>query len=426
MAIKKIRVSNFKSFDDLEITLGDFNVLIGPNASGKSNFLSIFKFLRDISLYGLTDAISLQGGVEYLRNTVIAKTRPLTLEVAIAPRSREPSNIADVSNNKAQPRYKARELTYKFSLQFAKKGDGFRVLEDKVTCALGVRSLYRPQRGPQEPFSYGELIYSQVKGKIRPTVILPPNSGENAAEIERGLGVAQDALSGIERGLILQTPVLPIFSILLDADVDFLGISTYDFDPRLPKKAVPITGRTELEEDGSNLALVLKNILESKENKRKFTNLIKDLLPFVENLAVEKFADRSLLFKLLEHYNPKQYLPSSFISDGTINVAALLIVLFFEQNPFIIIEEPERNLHPALMAKVVGMLKEASEKKQVLVTTHNPEIVKHVDLQDLLFISRNDKGFSEISRPGEKESVLTFLQNEIGVDELFTLSLLGA
>jgi predicted ATPase len=48
MAIKRIRVTNFKSFKDLEVALGKFNVLIGANASGKSNFIRIFEFLRDI------------------------------------------------------------------------------------------------------------------------------------------------------------------------------------------------------------------------------------------------------------------------------------------------------------------------------------------------------------------------------------------
>ncbi len=48
MAIKRIRVRNFKSFKDLEVELGKFNLLIGANASGKSNFIRIFEFLRDI------------------------------------------------------------------------------------------------------------------------------------------------------------------------------------------------------------------------------------------------------------------------------------------------------------------------------------------------------------------------------------------
>lgn len=72
--ISKIRVSNFRSFGDLEVELGNFNVVIGANASGKSNFVQIFRFLRDVAIYGLEDAISLQGGAEYLCNTFLDTT----------------------------------------------------------------------------------------------------------------------------------------------------------------------------------------------------------------------------------------------------------------------------------------------------------------------------------------------------------------
>lgn len=66
--IKKIRISNFKSFKELKLELGNFNILIGVNVSGKFNFVQIFKFLRNTRNHGLENAISLQGGVEYLRN----------------------------------------------------------------------------------------------------------------------------------------------------------------------------------------------------------------------------------------------------------------------------------------------------------------------------------------------------------------------
>jgi len=65
---------------------------------------------------------------------------------------------------------------------------------------------------------------------------------------------------------------------------------------------------------------------------------------------VEKFADKSLLFKLKESYNKKQYLPASLISDGTISITALIIALFFEKRPLTIIEDPERNIHPYLIS----------------------------------------------------------------------------
>ncbi|MHC3130004.1 MAG: AAA family ATPase [Candidatus Bathyarchaeota archaeon] len=46
--LHNIRIDNFKSFKKLDVTLNQFNVLIGANASGKSNFVSIFSFLKDI------------------------------------------------------------------------------------------------------------------------------------------------------------------------------------------------------------------------------------------------------------------------------------------------------------------------------------------------------------------------------------------
>jgi predicted ATPase len=91
----------------------------------------------------------------------------------------------------------------------------------------------------------------------------------------------------------------------------------------------------------------------------------------------------------------------------------------------VIIEEPERNIHPYLISKVVNMMKDASKKKQIVITTHNPEILKHADLNDILLISRDKDGFSTISRPIEKEEIKKFLENEIGIEELYVQNLLG-
>jgi len=70
------------------------------------------------------------------------------------------------------------------------------------------------------------------------------------------------------------------------------------------------------------------------------------------------------------------------------------------------------------------MMKDASRKKQIIVTTHNPEIVKYAGLENILLISRNNEGFSVISKPIEKEQVKIFLQNELGIDDLYVQNLL--
>ena len=151
---------------------------------------------------------------------------------------------------------------------------------------------------------------------------------------------------------------------------------------------------------------------------------MKDILPFVEDLDVEKFADSSLLFKLREIYAKNQYLPASLISDGTINITALIIALYFEKKQLTIIEEPERNIHSYLNSKVVEMMKDVLQEKQIIVTTHNPEILKHAGLENILLVSRDKEGFSVVSRPHEKETVKTFLRNDLGIEELYVQNLL--
>lgn len=62
MKIKTIEVRNFKSFKEEKLDIQDFTILVGANASGKSNTISLFRFISNIILYGIDDAISLLGG----------------------------------------------------------------------------------------------------------------------------------------------------------------------------------------------------------------------------------------------------------------------------------------------------------------------------------------------------------------------------
>jgi len=415
MTIKRIKISNFKSFKNLEVELGNFNVLIGANASGKSNFVQIFKFLRDVVTLGLDNAVSLQGGVGYLRNVNIGSSESFSLEV-----------VSDLKYHVPVMRSKERRLTgininetiYKFAMKFKKRGFGFEIAEDRLTQKGEFVKLKIQKKAlveEKEKLGQGEIIFSNVNGKIKVNSNLPD-----------GTPIKEDDVLPffMKKRLPPKIPLiqtLPFFMPPL-----FRDISIYDFDPKLPKKATPITGKAELEEDGSNLAIVLKNIIENKDKERKLSNLVKNLLPFVDKLDIEKFADKSLLFKLQEIYSLSQYLPASLISDGTINIAALTIALYFEEKPLTIIEEPERNIHPYLISKVINMMKDASQKKQIIATTHNPEIVKHAGLENILLISRDKEGFSVISRPSEKEEVKTFLKNEIGIEELYVQNLLEA
>jgi len=414
MSMKSIEVRNFKSFKDLKINPGKFNVLIGANASGKSNFVQIFGFLSDIANYGLDNAVSLQGGTEYLQNMNIGASENTYIKVV------SDQKFGWVRETKAGLiGIKTYELIYEFALKFNTDDSGFEISKDKLTQKCNFVRLERKEDKieEKETLGGGEILISCSNRSVK----IDPNIPENVPLKKEDLYpqfLREEKLP--EHALILETPYFFIPSL----ESIFEDIAIYDFDPKLPKKAASITGKAELEEDGSNLSIILKNIAENKEKRRKLFNLVNDILPFVKDLNVEKFADKSLLFKLKESYFKTQYLPASLISDGTINITALIIALYFEKKAFVIFEEPNRNIHPYLISKMVEMMKDASQKKQIVVTTHSPEFIRHAELESILLVSRDENGFSTIYRPADKEDVRAFLKNKIGIEELYIQNLL--
>jgi predicted ATPase len=420
MSINRIHGENFKSFSEIDVDLTRFNVVIGSNAAGKSNFIGIFKFLRDIARHGIVNAIAMQGGVEYIRNAKIGTARDLVIKVHY-----QPDRTLEVVDGKGDGQsllgLRACESSYEFALRFDGSIDGFTIVKDELVIGCEVTGCTRTGTIIHEaaPIGRGFLMVSNQGGEIK-----------YDARIPEGCPLTRDDIIPVFfRGKRLPERTLLLESIygypLPHSEKFFDKVAVYDIDPKLPKKGVNISGRRELEEDGSNLALVIKSIIENPEKKRKFANLLRDVLPFVEDFSVQKFMDVSLILTLRERYVKSYELPASSLSDGTIAIFAMIIALYFEEKPFIIIEEPVSHIHPFLVARLMAMMKEASEKKQVMVTTHSTEVVKYASLDDILLISRDNEGYSVISRPGDKEEVRTFLENEIGIEELYVQNLLG-
>jgi predicted ATPase len=412
MPIREIAVTNFKSFQELTFAPDNFTLIIGSNASGKSNLIQVFKFIRDIAKYGLNNAISLQGGVEYLRNTLIGAQSPLTFRIlyVLDEKREDVIGLKDTLPVTFEPY----EILYEFALTFAEKGEGYEITRDLLVITGTFALPGEDTRG------MGSISLSRSNDSISYQVTPPEEMNLRDEEIFPHYFQRHELPPAwLIMNLTLPVPGIPPLERI------FRGMKVFDFDPWLLKRAVPIMGKTELEKDGSNLAIVIKNILEDPAKKSEFLTLIRDMLPFVDEVAVEKFMDMSLFLKLKEVYSKNKYLPASVVSDGTINIMALIIALSFEKRPVTVIEEPERNIHPYLISRLVEMLKDASRTKQVIVTTHNPEMVKHVHLDDILLILRDKEGFSRVIRPGTKKEIRTFLENEIGIEELFIQNLLG-
>jgi len=419
MKIENIKFGNFKCFENVDINLHDFNVLIGPNASGKTNFVSILKFLYDLESFGLDNAISLQADVEYFRNLNIGFEKDFFVEATI---SDEKFFVG--RSNSAPFGLITKEQQYRLEVRFYKTGRGYKVEREKIASKVEAVKI-KGQKGSQieqgEMLSEG-IISVERKGKKIVTNIsksLKDKIDLNADDILPSLLENRD-LGKTE--IILNSPYT-----FFPAFIDLFGdIKLYDFDPKLPKRSIPIAGKKDLESDGSNVAVVLKDIIAKRNSKKRFTNYLKDMLSFIDDINVEKLADKSLIIKVKEiFFDKRTSLPASILSDGTINITLLVIALFFQDNDSLsIFEDPDKSIHPSLISKLITMMKEASKEKQIIITTHNPEIVKFVDQDDLLLITRDEEGSSLIKRPADLKTIQAFLENDIGIEELFIKKLI--
>lgn len=451
MPITKLTIENFKSFDRVEVELRDFNVVVGPNAAGKSNLIEAVAFLKDIAEHGLEDAVAIHGGIKVLRNFDADRGQLLRVRVEYDEfaNADEPI-VADGINDRVLRRneeimgVKKGCVAYDFSIRPHKKGAGFNVVHDALSQQIelvkiipardenleGVRGWFVPAPVPRDcPFyleietlGKGALILNQRNGRLRAR--LAPSLSKNIGLADIAPILSHAYWISPKRSLMLESP----YPRMVNADFirSFENARIYDFDPKKPKQAVPIAGVKKLDGDGGNLAIVLQEILRRAKDRRRFVNLVSDLLPFVDSVGVDTLAYNSLLAKLTERRSSgKRDLSVAWASDGTISVLAMVAALFFEEGKLAVFEEPERNMHPQLIGRLVQIMKEASENKQIILTTHNPEMLRHSDLEDILLVQRDDDGNSAITRPADSETLKIFLENELGIEDLFVQNLLA-
>jgi predicted ATPase len=403
MAITALTLRNFRSFREAELRLRPFLLLVGRNAAGKSNLIHGFLFLRDIARSGLANAISLQGGLAYLQNAGLACGRDLGVEVELTlPVEMSALALPDGRRLEIAPG----ACTYAFALGCNERAE---VREDRFVMRFSVKAPGNEQaQGSVEIVHEGDrLRYAfDLPAGVDEAVFLPP------ALRETRLG---------PDSLMLESPTLYPMGLVRRA---LALVSCYEFGPRLTKRLDLRTGRAELAEDGSNAAIALGRVLAHADSRRQFLALLRDLLPFIEDVVVGDGPGGAPEIRVAEVYAPGRYLPAEALSSGTVELFALLVALFFSPRELAIFEEPAARLHPLVAGRLVGLMREAAATQPLLVSTQHPAVLRHAPVEDVCLVARDEDGFSVLSRPADRADVRTFLEEEVGLDELFLADLL--
>ncbi len=421
MHVQSLHVSNFRSFKQAHIDFDRFSVLIGANASGKSNIVRVFQFLNDAAKYGIDNAISQQGGLKHIRNIQIQDSEDVVVKIVLSI-----DHIMRPMRPVRNLAIRIKTATYELRIRSGSDERGYSVHESAVFDCEAVTKSDDGNSEIEEVLGEGTITFLN-KNSTFDVVI----SGDLAEHINKEDVVLPDLYDQIADSPLKRESLFlragSIISPLLSSLWSFrFSIGIFDVDPQEAKVSSSAIGMAELEPDVRNLPIVLKNIIQNAAQKERLRRILQDFLPFVEDIMVDDLPDGSLLARMKESYCNGQALPAFLLSDGVIAITTLIITLFFEDHQLVIFEAPERNVHPKLISKIVGLFKDVSERlgKQIIVTTHNPEFVKYTPLENLILIRRNKEGYSTTERPAQNSDILIFLEHDLGIDELYVQGLL--
>jgi predicted ATPase len=401
--VQRLILRNFRSFKEVDIELRPLNIVVGANASGKTNLVQVFRFLRDIAKHGLENAVALQGGPDYLTNLNSPGERECHIEIVFAPRM----TLRRVSTDRSQQDIKVNEVRHSLTIRTVRRTNSANIVQEQ----LEVRYI--------SGVNHENLLLTREGRTVR-IEALPSTLYSLSSFKGRRLRL------GVNPNTSLMLPA----SLLSGLPPSFYdeSIAIYDFSPKLAKQAVPISSHYALSEDGANLPLIVQQILRSPRGRERLLRLLRMVLPYIKQLLVTTPFGQHVSLQIQETYFDRRTLPAALLSDGTVEVVALIVAMFFSPfNPqLLIFEEPDRNLHPGVMSALMALFHEASENTQLLITTHNPALVRQADVSDLLLVERDSEGNSVLKRTADSQSVRIFLEEQLGLDYLLTQNLLGA
>jgi predicted ATPase len=362
--IRTMRLQNFLSYgsEGEEIKLQPLNLLIGSNASGKSNLIEAIGLLKAIPT-DLTAPIRKGGGISdflWKGNQGIP-----TAEI---------ETIVD---------YPEGVMPLRYRLGFTSSGQRLELIDEVVENEL-------PNPGESQPY----FFYRYQQGRPVLNVKTKPESkaGTSIGRSERSL--SREELVP-DQSVLSQRKDPDQYPELTYLGKQFSKISLYrdwhigrNSESRMPQKTDLL--EHPLLEDGSNLGLVLNN-LQYQIGSRAIIEKLKTVYQEAEELSVKIYGGTVQIF--IREEGLIQPIPATRLSDGTLRYLFLLALLLDPTPPpLICIEEPEIGLHPDMMSTIADLLVEASERTQLIVTTHSEALVSSLPPESVLVCERDYQG----------------------------------
>ena len=363
--ITSLKLSNFFSFQSVEVELGRVNILIGINGSGKTNFLKAISLLKAVVVEGgLVDLILNQwGGFDavYFNGGNLHVARPyfkLTFEF-------DPEAISSYGYHFFD------SVIYEIKITKVASTENYTVCESMKTSKgyqyfkmhNGKGFVMEGASNAQQKVDYvldggDESIFSQVVDKDRYPQVYALREAIRSIAVYRGFDTS--AKSKIRK------PMLP-------------------------------TNAMRLLTDGSNLPQLLNKIkINSKSDYTSIRRSLNNVNPNYTDIDFNILGSNIEL--MLEEKGLDRSIHVTHISDGTLRYLCLLAIIFnANRGSLICIDEPETGLHPDMIAEIMEGIVSESIRSQFVISTHSEYVLNPMSVKDVMVCEKNDDNTTVIS-----------------------------
>ncbi len=336
-----ITVGGFKSIASIkEMKPGPLTVLIGPNGSGKTNFLGVFSFLNAIRDGRLRTYVAKAGGADKVLHFGSRVTEALHIHISF-------TNEAPYQHEKNE---------YEITLEPG-------AADKLVPVSEFVR--FWDQSCHDQP--YEDEIHATSNWEAGISI---PGLEGTALSVKRRLA-----------GLRLH--------------------HFHDTSATSPlKKTAQLNDNRHLRHDGSNLAAFLYLLRERHEHSyRTIVRTVRQVAPFFQDFALKPELEKpDTILLRWEHSGTDAYFDASSLSDGTLRFMALTTLLLQPNKPSVIVlDEPELGLHPSAITLLASLMQKASTDAQVIAATQSALLLDHFEPEEVLVADRVD-GTTQFSR----------------------------
>lgn len=379
-AIRKVHIKGFRRLRNVELEMRPLMVMIGANSVGKTSLLDAFSLLAQSAAGNFAKSLSNLGGISDIITYDRAENLSFHLDMEVAG-------------------YKPLE----YELRITPQGASY-------TIESEILSQQRASNYQEEPFKHIESRYTDIRYyDLDERRLLRPTWEHNPKET---------SLSQVPK--MFQQP--EDLRRLLNSSEHY---HTLDVGPRaparLPQKMEPADSPGQ---DGEHLITFLYYLREGDRDRfETIEDALKAAFPGFERLSFPPAAAGVISMTWKERYFSRPLYVHQF-SEGMLRFLWLAALLQSPSPPTVImLDEPEVSLHPELLSLLVDLLREASQRSQIIVATHSDRLVRFLEPKEVLVMDIHETGCANTAW-GDSFELEPWLQ-EYSLDQAWSMGRIG-